>query len=320
MATGNTHKDQHTVQKAYLKEFVLDSTKDHKFEVFSKRERKWESKHQSPSSTTTEEYYYSTIDSKGNIDSSREHWLDREIENPGIKLLRQLSAGGATLNKREKKIVANYVGCSLTRTTKTREVQSLINDTFDDPDMTQKFVEMRRHKYERIVPETEIDDFISQVQSRGYGVQLENDWYLKRLKRGLFYGEIIASMNWVVETTKSPEWFITSDHPAFVCRPKHPRLPYPIGLIRDDLQAEVCMPLSATAFLRASFCKIGDKDQERRAASRPRVRELNRRVAIQATDLIIAPERTPRIESVVSEEAGSSTRLLDVAALFQKQR
>lgn len=145
-----------------------------------------------------------------------------------------------------------------------------------------------------------MDEFIEQLQTGKKALRLPNHWYLALLERGLHYARFICDMNWHIETAGNDDWFITSDNPAFFCRPTRPDLIGLVGITRDDLRAELCFPLTPKSYFRASYT---DLSRNSKRASSSRVNELNRRVAVRALDLVIAPTLTGNVKRIVEENA-----------------
>lgn len=302
--------NSHTVQKAYLRAFLLDTSRDRQFDVYSKTEKLWRRK--SPKSTTVEPDYYAFRRSDGTLDNSVEDNLNK-IETPGIQGLRKLSLN-QPLRPGEKQAISLYLGCLLTRTTKIRATQLAANVEIAKPENVRTFIDANRDKFERMFPKEHIDEYIQLVDSGGHCPKLPESWYLHMLNSSGRFASLIFGMNWIVESTRGPDWFLTSDNPAFVCCPSRPYLPFTVGLIRRDRDAELCFPLTATKFLRASFFS---SFRGRGRSTPSRVRELNRRVTIHATEFVIAPERSAAIDSLVNEENDTFVRSIDPKWVFR---
>jgi len=312
MVDQNQQADQHTVPKFYLTGFLDPGSRAKRLEIFSKQFGRWLRK--APKSAAVVKHFYSLKQPDGLYDTSIETWLNESVENPAVIPFRRL-ARGECVSGDQRSAIAMFIGLLLVRTTKIRETQRSLDRFMSDPRVASGYVERSRQNLLRLYPESEVDDFLRKMNDRNYGLKLPQNWFVKVLAQGIKYGHFIETMNWQVEVTNQENPFITSDNPAFVCVPRLRRRPCFVGLARDDLGSELCFPLSSTAYFRASYNQLGP---ERLKASQTRVAELNRRVVAHATDFVICPKKSERIEAIVESEKSTIVLPLDPVATIEQ--
>lgn len=246
----------HYVTKAYLDGFLEPDGK----QLFCYMRRKFEPFATTPMKLANIRDFHSFKRPDGSIDTSLETQIEREVETPGIPLLRKLASGKVNLDYRQRSLVARLVALQNVRVPYERSfmdrnnvdnlrsyIEEMDEDSRnlgapvnaieiaitpqDDPRLIKNWVRVTRAQILAEIKEAEEDP---QRSSR------ENFFGLAES-----LGRIIERMEWTVRYASGAARFVTSDRP--VMRSFSDGLTMGRGL--KDLRAEIRFPLSSTSIL-----------------------------------------------------------------------
>jgi hypothetical protein len=200
--------------------------------------------------------------------------LNEAIEKPANPVIEKLLEG-QVLTSTERSSLALYISVMLKRVPSGRErvfslVPQVLDSTIDEvrgclvsllgnPEYDQMLVRQRIAEVAQIYEQYQREPPIEVVK------HIREPWPTARVV------ELIKNMTWRVLRTSGPNFYMTSDNPAFFFGP--------YGL--EHAEAEVCFPLSSAQLLHACWkpTAIGAGFLD---ASQPFVREMNRRLASTA--------------------------------------
>lgn len=295
MSLDANNQEQHTVSRFYLKGFAQESGD----RILWRYGKDGTGPNRiSPRDATTESHFYSVKRADGTWDISIEQKLC-EIETETAPALRRLAIR-ETLRKGDREKIAYFVALLFFRVSAVAEHSRRDAARMQTVEGTTKFVEADRDHLERLVSKEEIDAFIEEVQERGFGVTPHEKQHLLLLGSSARKAtRNLLLMQWHVCRPPQGGFFITSDNPAFARRPHSLLDPYAVGIQRDDLGVEIGFPLSRSAYLLASWKAMPARHAG--AVSAQRVRELNRRTVLSATEYVFSPKRCPDIATLVAE-------------------
>jgi hypothetical protein len=220
--------------------------------------------------------------------------LARHVEAPGNAVIKKLTEG-SEISPVERVQLAYYIGVMLKRVPTRRrqslemipgvltdvvadvrqQLMSLASDLQADPELLARRlqeVDAAKKKFE-LQPPSEVLE------------QIREPWPTQGIIQALF------DMTWRVLVSSGPQWFVSTDNPAFFFRA--------FGLANK--QSELSFPLSTTHALHGSW--YGAKggllflraDQEI-------VKEINRRLASDAERLAFHHERAPWLLNILNKK------------------
>jgi hypothetical protein len=289
---------QHTVSRFYLKQFTATNG-DRILWQYDKETQRLARK--SPASATAEDHFYSVQRADGTWDDSIDDAL-QVGETRAAPAVRKLAAGNE-IPLGERDVVGAFIGLMLLRVQGLSEHADAVRGGLLTVEETVRYVERNRAQFVGRSSDAKVDEFLSEVKSRGYGVTVPRNFHLEGLlQRAARFAHDIKIMHWTVYFAARGSFFVTSDNPAFVRRPEFPMDPYLVGIERDDLGAELGFPLSRSSFLIASWNSGTGFSIEK--ASKTRTHELNRRTLLSANRHIFSPEKSEAIFDLVREHAG----------------
>ena len=194
------------------------------------------------------------------IDTSLETLIEREIESPGIPLIRKLASGKVNIDYKQRSLVARLVGLQSVRVPYERSFMDSNNvdnlrSYIDEMDESARRLGQPVNAIEIAV--TPHDDprliknwvRITRAQILAELKEAEEDPH--RSSRETFFGlasaleAILVRMEWTVRYASGSSRFITSDRPVIRSFSDGPS----IGRGLRDLRAEISFPLSSTSIL-----------------------------------------------------------------------
>jgi hypothetical protein len=298
----STDQNQHTVSRFYLKQFT-PKTGDKLLWQYG-RDGAGPTR-VSPRHATAEIHFYSVRRADGTWDDSIEKAL-AEIEQKAAPAIKRLTSG-ETLRRGDREAIAYFIGLLLFRVSAIAEHAKAENARLQTVDGAIQFLQRDRKNLERFFSKAEVDAFEQEIRDRGTGVTPVPKHHLLMLAKSTPKAAgSIFEMQWNVCRACAGSFFITSDRPAFTRRPHRLLDRYPVGFQRDDLGAELSFPLSRDAYLLATWKHLPQSHTG--TINRQRVRELNRRTVLSATQYVFAPQPSPEISALVAEHRGFTVR------------
>jgi hypothetical protein len=304
------YKKQHTITKAYLKQFTATETPNTLWR-FAKADGSRE--RCNFENATVKFYAYSFQEEDGKWNHTVEH-LFSEIEYKAIPLLEKLKSG-STLSQTEKDGVATFISTIVRRPAALLDhFQKTFLEYRNAPERIQAFIDEMLPKLRQRYSDAEIEGLREKVRRGQFDVSVDRAkaGHLQAWLDGLPNSStIIASMHWQVWLTRGSHPFITSDAPAYVRR--HGRYDDPgiVGIARDDLKAELHFPISPTCFLIAKH----DPCKYENYATKTRVDELNKLTIRMAYAHIFAQNDSRRIQTMVAANGHFVAPLPDLRSL-----
>ncbi len=290
-------KQQHTVSRFYLKRFA----QEHGDKVLWQYGKDSTGPTRvSPRAATAEENFYSIPRPDGTWDASIEDALEKVEAKAAPALLRLERDESASGDDRE--IIAYFVGLLLFRVSAIANHAKEEDARFNTVEGAIQFIQKDRRLLEQIYSKDKVDDFVQELRDRGVGLTAVPKHHLGILaKSPLKAAKTICSMCWQVCRACDGHFFVTSDNPAFPRRPHRLLDPGIVGIQRDDLQVELGFPLSRGAYLLATWKPLPSSHTG--TVTWLRVRELNRRTVLSATNYVFSPQPSREIEALVAEHA-----------------
>ena len=246
----------HYVTKAYLEGF-LEPGEKHLFCYVRKRTGSFLS---TPRDLATIRDFHSFRRLDGTIDSSLETRIEREIESPGIPLVRKLASGKVNIDYKHRSAVARLIGLQNVRVPYERSFMDKNN-----VDNLRSFIDEMDEMSRRLnAPVNAIDVAITphddpkliknwsrftRAQILAELKQAEEDPH--KSSRDTFFSlaadleKIFVKMEWTVRITSGSSRFITSDRPVI----RYSADGKGLGRGLRDLRSEVKFPLSSTSIL-----------------------------------------------------------------------
>ena len=218
--------------------------------------------------------------SDGFYDAAVEKALNEDIEGPATPALQALRAGEA-ISVADRFRLALYIGVMLKRVPYQRAealtfVPDAVRETAEEARSELVAVASKIGADPRIVSKrlAEIDAFEERHRDDppdSIHEQIRSPWPTEAMVRAVF------SMTWRVLQARGPDWFITSDNPAYFHKA--------YGLATAE--AELVFPLSSKLALHGCWQHDTNADADARLsfiqAEPAMIREMNRRVASTAT-------------------------------------
>ena len=221
----------------------------------------------------------------GSIDTSLETQIEREIESPGIPLLRKLASGKVNFDYQQRLLVARLVALQSVRVPYERSFMDRNN-----VDNLRSYIEQMDEDSKRLgapvnaieIAVTPRDDprlirnwmRVTRAQILAEIRDAEEDPL--RSSRETFFGlaesvgRIIARMEWAVRYASGATPFVTSDRPVIRSFSDGPAM----GRGINDLRAEIRFPLSSTSILEIKhhqWLVDAVRKKRRRSSLKPKV-------------------------------------------------
>jgi hypothetical protein len=233
--------------------------------------------------------------SSGFYDPSDEADLNAIVERPAFPLLDRLRTGEA-ITRDEKHVVAVYVATMVHRVPRNQargedvmpkaladaaaRVLEYVRQLADARGLTP---ERRNYLLQQVDSAREVvaADLSPQVQA-----QLRSPWPSSAVVEAVF------GMTWRVLLASSPEAFITSDNPAVFFASR--------GLGNPD--SEVILPLSPLRCLHGCRQPSAGGDLSFLTPEKEIIREMNRRVAREATSVILSHRKVPDLMALLKRK------------------
>ena len=236
----------------------------------------------------------SVAQAKGYYSPECERRLASEVEIPGNRVIAKLIEGSA-ISEGERLQLTFYIGTMFKRVPRSRRkvtemlpdvlrevvegvkqgLNSLSDEVTVDPELVAKRlreIDALHARYSLEAPQSVLD-------------KANEPWPSEKVVRTVF------SMNWRILETRGPQFFITSDNPAFFFEG--------FGLAND--KAELTFPLASTHALHGSW--QGPRAGLRHIpASQKFVREINRRIASGTERLGFYHERAPWLLQILPKK------------------
>jgi hypothetical protein len=285
---GTAPRHHHFVTKAYLEGF-LEPPAAHLLCYGRKRSAPFRS---APEKLANIRDFHSFRRPDGTIDASLEAYIGREIETPGIPVLRKLAAGRTAIDHIQRLKLAKLVALQSVRVPFERNFM----DENNKEDLLSYLAQMDEDSRRLNAPVNAIQIAITPVDDP----RLIKKWFtltraqvlaaLNEVKedptgssRKTFLGladaiaEIYMSMEWTIHCAQGSQRFITSDRPVL----RHYSDGGGPGRGLKDLRSEVYFPLSSAALFHMKHHNwlIDEIRKRKHGAPRPRRRPANPTIA-----------------------------------------
>jgi len=244
------------VTRAYLDGFLEPDAK----QLFCYMRRKSEPFATTPVKLANIRDFHSFKRPDGFVDTSLETKIEREIETPGIPLIRKIAVGKVNLDFQQRSLVARLVALQNVRVPYERSFMDRNNI-----DNLHSYIEEMDEASQRLggpvntieIAVTPRDDpkliknWVRVTRSQILAEIKEAEEDPQRSSRETFFGlaesvgRIIARMEWTVRYTSGIARFITSDRPVIRSFSDGPA----IGRGLNDSRAEIRFPLANTSIL-----------------------------------------------------------------------
>lgn len=246
----------HFVTKAYLEGF-LEGEKKHLLCYMRRRSEPFLSM---PVNLAKIRDFHSFRRPDGSIDTSLETLIEREIESPGIPLIRKLASGKVNIDYKQRSLVARLVGLQSVRVPYERSFMDSNNvdnlrSYIDEMDESARCLGQPVNAIEiAVTPRDDprlIKNWVRITRAQVLAELKEAEEDPQRSSRETFFGlasaleAILVKMEWTVRYASGSSRFITSDRP--VIRSFSDGTSMGRGL--RDLRAEISFPLSSTSIL-----------------------------------------------------------------------
>ena len=245
--------------------------------------------------------------------------LAREVETPANAVIRKLIANSA-ISVPERFQLTYYIGTMLKRVPyRRRKAWDMYPDVLDDTIATvRKQIEELAREMPGVDPEVVAHRLAELEEVRGRYEQEpphEIDHQIREPWPSVGMLDAIFRMTWRITISKGPEYFMTTDNPAFffTC----------YGLASEE--SELCLPLSSTHALHGCW-QTADSKMLFMNCSQGVVREINRHLASLAERLAFYHEQASWIHelfrtkieclSVIKWQGPPNTALLGLLALL----
>ncbi|MGC2546811.1 MAG: DUF4238 domain-containing protein [Silvibacterium sp.] len=196
----------------------------------------------------------------GSIDASLESLIEREIESPGIPLIRKLASGKVNLDYKQRSLVARLVGLQSVRVPYERSFMDSNNvdnlrSYIDEMDESSRRLGQPVNAIEiAVTPRDDprlIKEWLRITRAQILAELKEAEEDPQRSSRETFVGlasaleAILVKMEWTVRYASGNSRFITSDRPVIRSFSDGPSM----GRGLRDIRAEISFPLSRTSIL-----------------------------------------------------------------------
>ncbi len=229
-------------------------------------------------------------------DADVEAELAQKLEGPANIILSQLRAG-QLITQEQRMHFAIYTATMMKRVPRRRRIAreetlpKALEDTFKNaidalkpgPSFAERLAELERIREEfRGEPPKEVID------------RIESPWPPIKM------AQAIASMTWRLTSTAGPQFFVTSDNPAFFFE----------GLGVGTAQSEISFPLSPRLALLGSHHKGQEMATLYIQARQKLVREVNRRTVASAERLLFADKQQPWLPALMKKSRPYLSRII----------
>ena len=246
----------HYLTKAYLDGFLEPDAK----QLFCYMRRKSEPFATTPVNLANIRDFHSFKRPDGSIDTSLETQIEREIETPGIPLLRKLALGKVNLDYQQRSLVARLVALQNVRVPYERSFMDQNNIDFlrshiEEMDEASQRLGGPVNTIEiAITPRDDprlIKNWVRKTRAQILAEIKEAEEDPQRSSRETFFGlsesvgRIVARMEWTVRYASGAARFVTSDRPVISSFSDGPAA----GRGLNDFRAEIRFPLSNTSIL-----------------------------------------------------------------------
>jgi hypothetical protein len=241
--------------------------------------------------------------SRGFYEPATETLLALAIEGPANPILAKLR-GGEAPEEHERSCLAVYIATMIKRVPRNRtRARALVQPTLDD---------VAGRLREEFVQLAAVGELAPELAERRLGELDKAHTKFTRELPPLVVAQIrdprptpriiqaILSMRWRVLTAKEPEYFITSDNPAFYHEA------YGVGTEQSELR----LPLSPTVALHGSHTLDRPSRVSFHEVSRDWVREFNRSVASGASSIAMSHRRADFLGTLLRRKNSDLFRLM----------
>lgn len=305
----------HFVTKAYLEGF-LEAGEKHLLCYMRRRSEPFLSM---PVNLANIRDFHSFRRPDGSIDASLETLIEREIESPGIPLIRKLASGRVNIDYKQRSLVARLVGLQSVRVPYERRFMDSNNvdnlrSYIDEMDESARRLGQPVNTIEiAVAPRDDprrIKKWVRITRAQVLAELKEAEEDPQRSSRETFFGlastleAILVKMEWTVRYASGSSRFITSDRPVIRSFSDGPSM----GRGLRDLRAEVSFPLSSTSILEIKHRQwhidaVRKRTRNQRPHQKPDwaiatgdaddsfIDSLNRRMAKQAHLLVFSGTR-----------------------------
>jgi hypothetical protein len=257
MARDCAPRLQHYVTKAYLDGF-LEPGQEHLYCYGRKKSEPYRS---APDKLARIRDYYSYKMPDGTQNDSLEHRIEKEVESPGILIIRDLCAEKTRLKWQQREILSRLVGLQKLRVPYEREFM----DRHSKESITQSIEQLKQHSKGK-----ESADPAMMVAISPFGVPPpDHEWFQVKqseliaeqermqadpegfsrenfIDLAFSLAKVFEHMKWTVCFTSRTMQFVTSDCPVVTVFRNQSGLPS--GLLSSD--CEIFFPLSGKALLK----------------------------------------------------------------------
>jgi len=283
-------KQQHFVTKAYLDGFLEpDST-----QLYCYGRGRPAAFFRATQDLALQRNYYSSKRRDGSWDDSLEQRIQKDIEDPGIAVLRLLAAGNRRLNWLQRDRLCLFVAVQRFRVPHMRQLidsenESLINFWRSEFDRIEKEIGKEPEeiiagvasglrpgkRHETTITKTDVERLAKEHESDP--AMFSREYFMKIAAK---FAQIFRYMKWTVYYAKAPNSFITSDCPAAMAFGRNDL--DVVAIVRADCR--IIFPLSRTSVLvmehdnalMAKLNRIGQGSKARKLLSRsPEIRMAN---------------------------------------------
>jgi hypothetical protein len=257
--------------------------------------------HDSQSSTPRPVPIKNVFQARNYYADDTEMHLARVIETPGSAAMEKLALNQG-IDREERLNVARYFDVMLKRVPAHRRwVRGLIAPSFvivfEHAQQIIKEMEARPQPDVELIARRRRE--MAELEQRYTGQTPQ--WAIDRAndpRPSLLIVERLAAMTWRVLLSQGPQYFITSDNPAFFFR----------GLGLDHQEAEFSFPLSTSHALHGSW-QAARSDITFVPVNQRTVREINRRTASRTVRLALYHKSAPWILPILCKPDGYLSRI-----------